>query len=257
MFREPLSDLMRDRRKTLAVQQSTLAALADIPPARWSQLERGTRSPRKAEISKIADALKLPPGKIAGSPRKPDKIHSKLRISRLRSTAKFQAYFPPSQKPAHAWYKIALDRWPGQVEELTARIAQREDLVKVEYLCGRLAFRSSEECLHALRLLDRGAAPALLSPMRLGYLPHPVVDPATRRRVEYRPFPCLVLDDSYHFFGISMETPELFTVNVLVWDGSWRACLSHQKVPSQRTTPQLPRRFLLPVMSLDFRGLAA
>lgn len=112
----------------------------------------------------------------------------------LRSTAKFQAYFPHSERHAHHWYAAAQKAWPDVVEDLTARIAQREDFAKLEYLCGKLALNSTNACLFVLHLLDQGAEPALVAPIRLGYLPHPLVDPASLRRVEYRPLPCLILD---------------------------------------------------------------
>ncbi len=257
MFRQTLSQLMRQRRKALAVHPDTLAMLAGIPQPRWSQLERGTRAPRRTEITKIAEALKLPPGKVGDSPRPPDKIHAKLRLSRLRSTAKFKAYFPPCKRQAHHWYTVAQQAWPLEVRDLAARVALREDFPKIEYLCGKLALRSAEDCLFVLRLLDQGAEPALVAPIRLAYLPHPLIDPVSRRRVEYRPFPCLILGGSTYFFGATVEASDPFTVDVLVWNGEWSAYFIERAGTGAVREVQLPRRFLLPVERLKVGEVAA
>jgi hypothetical protein len=111
--------------------------------------------------------------------------------------------------------------FPQEVYALTRRIEARTDYEDCAYFGSKIAFASYAEVLYVLRLLAEGAVPCLKAPDQLGRTPKPIIDPATRRMVGVQPFLCLHLAGTFYFFQVSFATPEIYTVDALLWKGDW------------------------------------
>ena len=64
-----ISQLIKDRRKQLAITQTELAKQSSLPPAAISQFESGTRKPSFDTLSNLADALKVTTDYLLGKRR--------------------------------------------------------------------------------------------------------------------------------------------------------------------------------------------
>jgi transcriptional regulator with XRE-family HTH domain len=64
-----ISQLIKDRRKQLAITQTELAKQSSLTPAAISQFESGTRKPSFDTLSNLADALKVTTDYLLGKRR--------------------------------------------------------------------------------------------------------------------------------------------------------------------------------------------
>ena len=64
-----ISQLIKDRRKQLAITQTALAKQSSLTPAAISQFESGTRKPSFDTLSNLADALKVTTDYLLGKRR--------------------------------------------------------------------------------------------------------------------------------------------------------------------------------------------
>ena len=64
-----ISQLIKDRRKQLAITQTELAKQSSLTPAAISQFESGTRKPSFDTLSNLADALKVTTDNLLGKRR--------------------------------------------------------------------------------------------------------------------------------------------------------------------------------------------
>lgn len=218
MFRKPFHHVLKDRREALGRTQVQVAQLADVDRHRYPKIERGEVAPRTHEVTSLSQFFELDRDLFAvRGPNVEDRL--------LRTGANFRprrkVFFPPQDRSNNARFKAARSRHGKLVQRVVSRLRRRPDFSDLEFLSEYIANGSGDESLFLLSLLLEGAQPCLLSPMVLGHLHHPIVDPRNRSYVGNRPFPAFLLDGRAYFFQVSVATPRVYTVDVLKWDGEW------------------------------------
>lgn len=223
MFRIPFHQHIRFHRLRQELTQKQVATKAGLARVRYSHIECDERTPTDAERGRILSALDLPQRDCF--PIRPSSV-----MRRLRSTGNelldHRPFFPPQDRPNGIRYCAAKQKYPSIVQAVTERLRARADYEDIEYLTQRIACGSREECMYLLQILDAGARPALVPLTAMGFLPHRVVDPRSRKEVGHRPFPCFVLDERVYFFQVSFlvvkpDKDVVYSVDTLVWQKGW------------------------------------
>lgn len=211
---------MRKRRIAQSLSQIDAAKSTQMKPERWSQIERGYRTPSNSEVSRIFRLL----GPFVGfvPPRKAV-LHLMRNGERLRSVPK--PMFTRGDRPAFVRFRACSKRRPEITSKLVSMISRRPDYELCHFICHQIVSDSYLETLNLLNMLARGAKPCLIAPAALHRLPLKLVEPPGLDCSAHRPQPCLVLRGEFYFFQVSLLTGEgVLRVDMLCWTSTdWRA----------------------------------
>jgi transcriptional regulator with XRE-family HTH domain len=207
---------MKEKRLTLGLTQKQASRRCGISRERWSSLERGYRSPKKAEQRILSALLGLDHCFVA-----PPEVMRQLRNSALSMAPNHKPFIPHQDRPTFVRFRASSRLYPELTTQLLSLVRTRSDFALCEYVCHKTSCDSSLESLLLLYLLALGAKPGFYAPAHLGRTPHPIVDDRGRQEVDVRTRPCLMIDQKYYFFQVSFSVSRVVRVDVLRWDEGW------------------------------------
>lgn len=184
---------------------------------RWNHFELERQTPTESEMRALFQLLGF-----FDSYRPPADAKKHLGQTGRNLVGTAPVFCPPRDRHPLVRFRRAMEREPQLTTDLIERIRCREDSEYCDFLARSLSLGSYLEAIHVLKLLAEGALPAYVAPARLGPTPNPIVDPSTLDDVAHHRFPCLSLEKELHFFQVSFRTPRLYSVDSLIWNGSWQ-----------------------------------
>lgn len=207
---------MRQRRLELEVTQFQAASACQMSRSRWSDIERGVRSPRQSELWSIAAFLGIREFLVRPTHRK-----RYLLAQGARLTPPPMMFKSHQDRSSYVRYCVCRRTYPELTRDLSSLISRRSDSARCWDLAQEISFDSSLEVLNFLTSLASGARPALITPASLGHTPRALVDPKTRREVGYCYQHCLVGSNSVEFFQQCFLVEHTVRVDVLRWNNGW------------------------------------
>jgi len=217
MFHPEFHKRLRWLRERTGLRQKEAAEACGLTTVRWSHLESGYRNPSPMELRIIGSLVNL--GKVS---LRPSKVYRELRKNGTDTLPKPKYFLQPRDRASFIRYKAALKSYPILTHELETIIRQRSDFRFVEYFCHNVRLDSGLEALHLMLLLARGAKPVWAAPLRLGHLPHRVVDPRDSSEVGHHKHLALSLSGSFYFPQVVFCCPQTIRVDLLVHHREWR-----------------------------------
>lgn len=192
-----LPTTLRRLRLDKGLRLATLASLADLPPQRLCDYERGMRPCTESGLRRICQALGVGfdgiVAKTAWAPAPAGRPARPLEGLAMRSFCPEAPFLPERTRDFSFRLRGAWRFSPERMAQLLSILDRRQDLAALETFLRDFPADSSWEALFDLEVAALGAGPAMVSPARLGFHHHPVIDPLSRDYVGHRRRPALIL----------------------------------------------------------------
>lgn len=217
MYSIPFHIKLKKQRAKSGLTQQKAADICKMPRHRWSDLELGRRRPSDSELQTLCRIFDIGRSFVACAG-----VTRQLLDEGAVLTPKRPPYFSHQDRATHIRFGTLRKRHPYLTRQLLGRVQSRIDYSICEHLCHTMSCDSHLEALFLLHLQAVGARPALVAPLLLEPLPHPVVSCSGEALVGLRPRPCFFYHHTYYFFQVSFRLSRIVRVDVLKWNNGWQ-----------------------------------
>ena len=217
MYSIPFHIKLKKQRAKSGLTQQQAADICRMPRHRWSDLELGRRRPNDSELQTVCRIFHIGKSFVV-----PGGVTRQLLDEGALLTPNRPPFFSHQDRATHIRFGSLRKRHPYLTQKLLGLVQSRIDFQTCEHLCHVLSCDSHLEALFLLHLQAVGARPALVAPLLLEPLPHPVVSCSGEELVGLRPRPCFFHCGTYYFFQVSFRLSRIVRVDVLEWYNGWK-----------------------------------